>query len=426
MKHNLLIPVLGVASAGLAAAQGLYNIMPFDDDAPDTLPLHWTVAANLGYDSNPSPIGSDLSGYNTDGSGYVSGSIQANYAVKDPQTTWDVWGRVGIVYYFQKIQQTDALGRPVGDADDTYFNGGAGFNVTHNVNERVRLRSRSNLRYEQEPDYDYGIAADRRVGSYLRYSTDNSLGYRWSERFGTVTGFRINGVRYDDVKDVDYYTTTLYNQFRYRTSETTVLTASYRYGFQNNDSRSDSNSQYLLVGAEHEFSQSTVGVVRFGGQYFQPDVGSDTWVPYFEGTLKTQVNEQFGVRAFAYYGLDDRGNGLWTHNAGEPATFVGFNERNVFRFGAQGSYQVSEPLTLFGGLNYVFTGYKDGVFSVGPFFGSASDYDENLFNINFGGSLQVAENVYMTGSYNYTKSTADTDLREYDRHRIQVGVQATF
>ena len=130
-----------------------------------------------------------------------------------------------------------------------------------------------------------------------------------------MTGYRFSGTTWDDVSNQDSAQHLFYNQFRYRTTESTVLTSSIRYGFTDNDG-GDSDSLYLLVGVEHQFSPTTVGVLRAGGQHFSPDGGRDTWAPFVEGTIKTQVNEQFGVRAFVYYGIEDRNRSVWIHDAG--------------------------------------------------------------------------------------------------------------
>ena len=431
MKKTFLVPVMGLAATGLVGAQGLYNIMPYDDEPAESLPIHWTVNANIGWDDNPAPFGSDVAGFDSDESLYVSASVQGNFVSATPQTTWDVWGRVGVTYYIDEVTQTSVLGVSTAD-DDTFYQAAAGVNFVHRVSERLRLRSRNNVSYEQEPDYDQGIATDRRDGSYTRYSSDNSVGYRWTERLGTVTGYRVHGTVYDEVDNQDYISHIFYNQFRYRVSPATVLTASYRYGIVDNDSAPDSDSHYLLVGAEHQFSSQTVGVVRVGGQYYSPDNGDSSWSPYIEATLKTQVNEQFGLRGFLYYGIEDRGRNLWTHDAaailpmgmGVP-TLVAYDERHTLRIGTQASYQVSPTLTLFGGLNYINDQYEEGTFAQGGV-GSSPDFDESTFNINLGASLQVAENIYVTGTYNYTTADSDSDLREYDRNRFQLGVQASF
>jgi hypothetical protein len=441
MKLSKLIPAACLGCLGIASGQGLYNIMPYEDDPAEGLPLHWTVALNLGYDNNPSPVLSDCPGFDSDGAMYVSGSIQGNFVMQSPRTVIDAWARLGVTYYIDEIQQTSAIGTTVGSSDDTFYTTQFGLNVTHNVNERLRIRSRSNFSYEQEPDYDSGLATDRRQGQYFRYSTDNSVGYRWTERLGTVTGYRLNGVVWQDSAAQDSMTHTIYNQFRYRTSERTVLTADVRYGIQNNSGYGDSDSIYLLLGAEHEFSETTVGVLRVGAQRFSPDGGSDSWSPYVEGTIRTQVNEQFGLRAFVYYGAEGRDRSVWTHDCDifmpmptSTASLVNFDQRNILRIGSQGSYVVSESLTVFGGVNVVFDSYKDGTYLLNgvrsgtPFFAgtSAPDFDEMIYNLNIGASVKLTENVYMTGSYNYSNSSSDADIRDYDRQRIQLGIQTSL
>ena len=119
------------------------------------------------------------------------------------------------------------------------------------------------------------------------------------------------------------------------------------YGFEDNDSGSDADSLYLLVGAEHEFSETTVGVIRVGGQYYSPDHGDESWSPYIEGTIRTQVNEQLGMRAFVYYGNTARNRNIWIHDCDAIGSFPDmtanalYNDRKILRIGSQASYVVS-------------------------------------------------------------------------------------
>ncbi|NNC90843.1 MAG: hypothetical protein HKN82_20515 [Akkermansiaceae bacterium] len=411
------------------SAQGLYNLMPFDDEASDSLPLNWTVGANIGYDDNPTPIGSGVAGGGgSSGEAYGDAYVQANFVNQDPQTTLDVWVRLGIIYYFDEIRTVNAVGTVV-NTEDTFYQTRGGLNLVHRVNERLRIRSRNSLAYETEPDYSYGVGADRRQGQYFRWSSDNSFGYRWSERFGTNTGWRVQGVSYDDLSGSDYISNLLYNEFRYRATPQTVWTASYRYGFTDDDSGPDSNSQFFLVGAEHQFSPTTVGVVRVGGQLFQPDAGSDTWAPYIEGMLRSQVNEQFSLRGFLRYGIEPYNRRIATNNAPMPIQSSLYDDHSVLRVGVQGSYAISPRLAVFGGGHIIHETYDDlvaGSTTPAPPPAAPGSFDETILNLNIGGSVQVTENVYLTGSYNFTDSSSDSNIREYDRNRFQLGVQATF
>ncbi|MFP6881868.1 MAG: hypothetical protein VCA34_13010, partial [Roseibacillus sp.] len=179
MKKTVIASALGLAMGGLLSAQGLYNIMPFDGEPTDSFPLSWTVGANVGWDSNASPTFSECPDVDTDDVLYVSAFVQANFVSKTPQTTWDLWGRAGILYYLDEIDQTGGNDPTAADTrvdGDTFPTFRGGLNFVHRVNETLRLRSLNNFTYEQEPDFDYGIATDRRQGSYLRFSSDNSVG----------------------------------------------------------------------------------------------------------------------------------------------------------------------------------------------------------------------------------------------------------
>ncbi len=434
MKKTALLTGWIILSGGFLAAQGLYNIMPFDDEPLETLPLKWTVAGSVGYDTNPIPRFSEVPGVDTDSSGYISGFVQANYARKTPQTTWDFWGRAGVTYYFKEPEQTFNL--PGGElrqrVDDQVFSSlRGGVNLIHRFTERVRFRSMNYVTYENEPDFDYGLGTDRRQGPYTAYSTDNSVGYRWTPRFGTNTGFRINGVHYhwDDFDRSDYIRYLIYNQFRYRVAPTTVWTSSIRYGAVNNDGFRDASSWFFLVGAEHQVSPTTVAVARVGAQYFQPDNGSDSWSPYVEGMIRSQLSERFSVRGFLRYGLEGNNPGVTTDVMLTPfgvlTTRAVYDERHTFRTGLQGSFVVSPKLTLFGGGAYVHLKYDDLLSAAGPE-AAPGDLSEWLLNLNVGGSYEINRNLYVTASYNFDHGGSDSIVNEFDRHRVQVGMQATF
>ena len=47
MKKIVIASAIGLATGGLLSAQGLYNIMPFDDEPDDSLPLNWPAGAMM-------------------------------------------------------------------------------------------------------------------------------------------------------------------------------------------------------------------------------------------------------------------------------------------------------------------------------------------------------------------------------------------
>lgn len=395
--------------AGTLCAQSLYDLAP-DDDQQESLPLKWTAGVNFGYDDNPTPLlGND------DESAYGQAYVGATFLTNTPQTTVNFGAQVGVIHYFDNL---DVAGT---DVDDTSFTASLYLNWTHRVSERLRFVSRNRLTYELEPDYSTGFQSQRQVGNYFRWSTDNAVGYRWSERLATYTGIKFDGIAYDDFDGGDRETWTVYNDFRYQLSERTVATLSYRYSETDGDEAvTDSENQYILAGLEHRFSPQTTGVIRAGVQIRDVDGGEDSTSPYVEATLRTQVNEQLAVRAYARYGIEDYSRSL-TNLALPGAPFAVYSDADSLRVGFTADYRVSQALSLTAGVNYAMLEYND----ILPGFVGASSVDEDLFNAFVGFDLEVANNVYLNARYNFEDFSSDAD-RDYDRNRFSLGVSTSF
>ena len=391
----------GVLPCAAVSAQGLYSIAPNDDEASDSLPLTFLTGASIGYDSNPTPVIN-----NDDDSLYISGFVQANLTSVSPQTTWDVYARIGARYYLDDI-----------DAGGDQLNGDIrlGVNYTHRVSERLRFSSRNFVALENEPDFDFGFGGNVRVGNYFRYSSNNSIGYRWTDRLGTQTGVSFTGVIYEELDDADYNRVTFRHDFRYRVSPATVLTAGYRFGVVSNDSGGDANNHYVVGGVEHRISPNSALVLRAGVQVQDPDNGDTRTTPFVEGTLRTQLTEQLSTDVFVRYQNESFNRRLFT-----GANSLNFESNQTFRLGARATYAVNPGFSVFGGVNYILNNYEDEVSN------AAGDIDEGLLNLNIGASYELTQGLYLTGSYNYTTNISDVDAREYERNRVQFGVQATF
>jgi opacity protein-like surface antigen len=413
MKRSFLTALTAASAIGGVANADLYHI---PDEAKESLPLKWTVGVNLTYDDNvnPTAVGTGAD----DDAVSINPYVGLSFVSITPQTTWDVYARVGAIYYFDK---PEAIG-----SDDLYGQARAGINFTHRVSERLRFSSRNTISYELEPDYSYGIATTRQVGEYLYWSTDNSVGYRWTERLATYSGFTLNGLDYgSEVQNSDRFTWTLYNQFRYQLTPQTVLTAEYRYSeTTGNGVASDSTNHYLLGGVEHRFSPNTILVARVGAQFREVDsVNSDDTVdPYAEFTLNTAINDQFSIRSFLRYGIEDYDTVVL---AGFPATLTEFDSKETLRVGVSGNYIISPKLSAFGGVDYIFSDFSDGRDTATnlPAGGSPT---EDLINAYVGLTVKFTDNLFGDVSYNFTDSNSDLPSRSYDRNRVSVGVRAEF
>jgi Putative beta-barrel porin 2 len=407
MKHNLIRIAFPVLLAGAASAQeGLYSV---GADAQDSIPLKWVVGVSGIYDDN---VNSGSGGLEED-SFAINPSLGLSFVSISPQTTWDVFVSLGLVYYLDAPSTTDDLNNQ----------SRIGVNLTHRFSERLRFVSRNFISYEMEPDYAYGYASARTTGEYFYWSTDNSVGYRWSERVGTYTGLVISGTTYADVNDNDRLNWQAYNQFRYQLSPQTVLTQDYRYGQTSGDGNSsDSDEHYLLVGVEHRFSPSTIGILQTGAQFRSVDDGDSNTSPYLEASFRTQMNEQFSIRSFARYGME-----YYDTVQLLPIGSVEYDDKTTFRLGVTAEYLISPKLSLFGGVDYIPTSFQDGR-ALPPLLPGTPvpDSDEDLINAHIGLSLRFTDFVTGSLTYNFTSSSSDIVYRDYDRNRISLGVSAEF
>jgi len=406
MKTKLTLSVLSALAITAAHGDGgLYNV---PNDTVESIPLKWSVGITATYDDNTTP---GLAATDGDETFSINPYVGLSFVSVTPQTTWDVYARLGIIYYLDEIQAAGT--------DDVYGQARIGVNMSHNFNERLRFTTNNFLSYELEPDYSYGFATNRQTGEYLYWQTDNSIGYRWSERFATISGFQLSGLDYDSsVPNADRFTWTIYNQVRYQLSPQTVLTGSYRYSeTEGNGIATDSTNQYLLVGLEHRFTPNTIAIVNVGAQFREVDgiSGDDSTNPYLEANIRTQVNTQFTVRTFVRYGAEDYDT-VFAPNQ--------FDNRLTLRVGVSGTYEISPSLSLFGGVDVVNSSFESGRnLATGV---SIADAEETLVNAYIGASLKLTEILTGTLTYNFTDSDSDLANRSYDRNRVTVGLSAEF
>lgn len=408
MKNKLSAGLSCLLFSGAATAQSLFSV---GNEPQESLPLKWVVGASAFYDDN----------VNAGGVGPEEGSFGVNPYVGlsvvniTPQTTWDVYARLGLIYYF------DA---PPG-VDSANSQSRMGFNLTHRFSERLRVSSRNFVSYELNPEYSYGYASTAQTGEYFFYQSDNSVGYRWSERLGTYTGLKFTGTTYadSDAGDNDRFGWEAYNQFRYQLGPQTVLTGDYRYSQTNGGGvSSDYTDQFLLAGAEHRFNPNTIGIVRAGVQFHDVSDGQNSTSPYLEFAMNSQVNQQLGVRAYTRYGIE----GYNTVQAG-PSGLVEYNDSRSLRLGVSSEYAISPMFSVFGGFDYLPTSFRSGEsLQTPPFAGPIDDLDQDIFNANIGLSVKFTEMWTGTLSYNFTDSSSDIDEQEYTRNRINIGVSAEF
>ena len=130
MKRKYLPGLVCALFAGSASAQSLYNV---GTEAQESIPLKWVVGLNLTYDDNIQP-----GLVNKDSSGGLNPYVGLSFVNMTPQTTWDVYVRLGMIYYF------DA---PAGMDDGAREAGGTDFSIITDLHQAA-LGETVNLRHQ--------------------------------------------------------------------------------------------------------------------------------------------------------------------------------------------------------------------------------------------------------------------------------------
>jgi hypothetical protein len=407
MNKHFFLSSLALILANSSPAQSLFYI----EESEEPFPLEWVAGADMIYDDNILPGGDTK-----DASFAINPSIALSSRATTPQTVWDIKGLLGFIYYFDK---------PIGaGGDDINSQSRVTADLLHNFSERVRFVNHSLVAYELEPTYSYGYATSRVLGAYTTWSTDNAVGYRFTERIGNYFGCRLTNTTYSDAEDNDRFNWELYSQFRYQLSPQTVLTPEYRYSqLESSGAASDSTNHYFTFGGEREFSSNLKGVASAGLQYREVDQGDSSSSPYLQIAINAQVNKDFTVRAFTRYGIEAYDTVLVDPN---PAIgSVEFDDKRTLRIGLSSDYAISQSLSLKGGVDYIPSSFQKGRSLTGnP--GSISDRYENLLNAYVGLTVEINDIFSISSYYNYTNSSSDVSGRSYDRNRISVGASAKF
>ena len=409
MKSKFPILFFAVCSGPAFAAEGLYYT---GTEAQESLPIKWSLGANAIFDDNVA-AGSST---DSDSSMAVMPNLGVSFTSNTPQTTWDVYGKLGLIYYF------DA---PESLSDDTYSQSRLNASFSHSFTERLKFISRNYVANELEPDYSYGSASARTGNENFTWMTDNSVGFRWTERIGTYTGLRFSGLRVDTeeaINNNDRTTIEAYEQFRYQLSPQSVLTSEYRYAqTDGSDFASDSTDQYFLVGVDHRFSPNTIGIFKTGAQLRDVDKGDGGLGPYLEIALQSQINQQFRLGAYTRYGAEFNDTVLLLDDV-----YYDYEDRSTLRVGGNGRYTVSKDLSLLAGGDFIFSNYMDG-----RDVNTSNTYGPDKYETSLNGYVGLSYKLtdYLFGNFYYTYTQTFTDIsneREYDRNRISLGLSAEF
>ena len=404
MKSFAHLLLAGAALVSTQAhGQGLLAIGQ-NQDYRQNIPLTFKVTAGGGYDNfhykNPSPGQQDVSSF------YLQGGLGLNYAESDRVTKWNVDTSFSALRYLDDANLGDKL----------YYNARAAFNITSDISRRLKVTDNFYLAYEIEPDFATGASAGVRAGQYLYGYNNFAVAYAWTERFASTTGYTIDGIHYmDDTLGTSFenrISHIISQQFSYKKSRTTTLTAEYRYGITNYQNQpttagvanADYRSHYLLAGVDQAWSNTTTGSLRAGAEFYESDRASKT-APYVEGSVNYALSRQTMVRWYGQAGFDGSQLGQ-------------YDSRYSYRTGITASNKVSDKLSVNAGVHYVHSSFKGNI--IVP---SAS---ENELNLTAGINYSITKNIGVEASYSHTTISSDANFGDYNRNHVSLGLNATF
>lgn len=389
---------LGLLS-GAAHGQGLLSIGSNTDDfEQEDIPLTWTVSGYVGYDSNINSI--DIA---EESSLYLQAGIGTQWSGGSRTTRYTLGASASVLYYFEEVT--------VNDDESVFYSVRLQGSVVHRASRRLTLSDTFYATYEYEPNQQIGATVSRRTDQYFYLYNNAAAAYAWTRRFSTVANWAVSGIIYDGDDTEDRWTNVLGLQARYLWTRATTLVGEYRFAFTNYENGgADYTANYFLVGIDHMFSRVTMGSIRVGAELRDYDNYGQNSSPYVEASLVQQLNEGFSLRWAARYGLEDNELGS-------------FQKRTAIRTGVTAQYEFNPRLTGTAGLTYVHSELED------PTTAGVSDGDEDFIGVNLGLSYLLYSNLRMEGGYSYgtLESGIDSGVsRDFDRHRVFVGMSATF
>jgi len=327
--------------SGVVSAQGLFDINPHEN-LEESIPLTYTFGVQFGYDDNVNPISPiGFPDQPDESSTYVSADLSANLAVRDPQTAWDINATIGATRYLDDVRDNDTT-------QHLRF----AFNFNHRINDRTRFVSRNFLNYGLDLGNFFGAITNRQVDEFLYFSTDNAIGYRWTDRLATYTGVSYSTLQYDG-DDLDVNTYSVYNQFRYVLSPQTTLTSSARYTFSDFGNNDDTDRVTASVGVEHQLSPTSQVTAQVGAQF------GDNTSAFVNVHYNKQVTQQLKARAFVRYSQEDTDTIFVDPTTGPAFTTFRYEDKQVLRIGGALDYTLSPQVVLTLGGNYSLSDFSD-------------------------------------------------------------------
>ncbi len=300
MRSKLAMLILAVAVLSPAAlhAQGLVAIQNYSADFRNEEPLTFSFSGNTGYDLLKYKAPS--SQYSNIQSWYGQIGAGTSYTRADKTTPFSFSLEGSVLQYVNGVPTYGS----------TFYNGRATFNFEHQFSERLKISNNFYLTYGTNPNSAFGYGATSALwnGQFLYGYNNFNVSYAWSPRFSTTTSYTIDGIDYQNsavALSQDRYSHLFAQQFAYKISKRTSLTAEYRYRLTDYTKSAFQNyhSNFALVGFDHAWSENMSSSVRAGAELYENDRTRKT-KPYAEAAINYSVARQTQLRWFAMMGFN--------------------------------------------------------------------------------------------------------------------------
>jgi hypothetical protein len=334
-------------------------------------------------------------------SGYWQNGASLVYSAGDKRNHLNLGAHYSNIWYFDAAPGTE----------ESYNNARISLDYVTQVSPRLVISDSFYLAYETEPDFLIGASINRRTNQYLYGYNNLSVSYAWDRRFSTVSGYTITGIWYEEEvnQNMDHLAHIFSQQFRYSISPTTTATVDYRFQFADYDNNPDADftSHYVLAGVDHSFSPLLAGSLRVGAEFrdYDGDIGSETR-PYLEGALNYRAGKNTILRWYHYLGMDD-------------SDLAGFTSGYSYKTGLTVQHQLTDRLTGNLAVHYLYQMFEDSPYDL-------PDENDSTFAGSAGLDYRLWRNIGLNATYWYTNTDSDNFYRDYERHRVSVGLTATF
>jgi len=394
----LILAAAAVLSPAALRAQGLVAIQNYSADFRNEEPLTFSFSGNSGYDvlkyKAPSAQLGDIDSW------YVQGGAGASYTHADQTTPFSFSLEGSVLQYVNGVPTYGS----------TFYNGRATVNFEHQFSERLKVSNNFYLTYGTNPNSAFGYGATSALwnGQFLYGYNNFNVSYAWSPRFSTTTSYTFDGIGYENsavATSQDRYSHLIAQQFAYKISKLTSLTAEYRYRMTDYTKSAFQNyhSHFALVGVDHAWSETTSTSVRAGAELFENGNGKQT-KPYAEAAVNYAVAKQTQLRWFTMLGFNGALLGSYTSSYGVNT-------------GVQLDHRVTKRFSVNGGVSYAHSVLSGG---------SIADQTQDSVFINAGVGYQVMDNVNLNANYSFSTQLSNNSLVEFDRNLVSVGATATF